>query len=159
METPSGAFAPDETDRRILRVLQTDGRITNAELAKRCHLSPAACFERVRRLREREVISGYAALLDPAKVGRALLIFVEVLLDRTTTDVFEAFAQAVRVSPEILECHMVAGGFDYLIKARVRDMEAYRAFLGDILVRMPGVRETRTYAVLEEVKHTVVLPV
>jgi Lrp/AsnC family leucine-responsive transcriptional regulator len=105
------------------------------------------------------VITGYAALLDPAKVDRALLIFVEVLLDRTTSDVFDAFAEAVRQSPQILECHMVAGGFDYLIKARVRDMNAYRAFLGDILVRMPGVRETRTYAVLEEVKHSAVLPV
>ena len=152
-------FTLDETDRRILRVAQEDGRITNAELAKRCNLSPAACFERVRRLREANVITGYAALLDPVQVGRALLIFVEVLLDRTTRDVFDAFAEAVRQSPEILECHMVAGGFDYLIKARVRDMEAYRRFLGDILVRMPGVRETRTYAVLEEVKHTVVLPV
>ena len=159
MNPVNSTFALDETDRRILRALQADGRITNAELAKRCNLSPAACFERVRRLREGGVITGYAALLDPAKVDRALLIFVEVLLDRTTRDVFDAFAAAVRLSPEILECHMVAGGFDYLIKARVRDMEAYRRFLGDILVRMPGVRETRTYAVLEEVKHTTVLPV
>lgn len=151
--------ALDDTDRRILRVLQTDGRITNAELAQRCHLSPAACFERVRRLRERGVITGYAALVDPAKVDRGLLIFVEVLLDRTTPDAFEAFAKAVRLAPEILECHMVAGGFDYLVKARLRDMEAYRRFLGDILVRAPGVRETRTYAVLEEVKHDVALPV
>jgi Lrp/AsnC family leucine-responsive transcriptional regulator len=111
--------ALDDTDRRLLRVLQADGRITNAELAKRCNLSPAATFDRVRRLRERGFITGYAALL---------------------------------------ECHMVAGGFDYLIKARVRDMEAYRNFLGDILVKMPGVRETRTYAVLEEVKSTVQLP-
>ena len=150
--------ALDDTDRRLLRVLQADGRITNAELAKRCNLSPAATFDRVRRLRERGYITGYAALLDPAKVDRALLIFVEVVLDRTTGEVFEDFAASVRRAPEILECHMVAGGFDYLIKARVRDMEAYRNFLGDILVKMPGVRETRTYAVLEEVKSTVQLP-
>ena len=150
--------ALDDTDRRLLRVLQADGRITNAELAKRCNLSPAATFDRVRRLRERGFILGYAALLDPAKVDRALLIFVEVVLDRTTGEVFEDFAKAVLRAPEILECHMVAGGFDYLIKARVRDMEAYRNFLGDILVKMPGVRETRTYAVLEEVKSTVQLP-
>ena len=148
----------DDTDRRLLRVLQADGRITNAELAKQCNLSPAATFDRVRRLRERGYIVGYAALLDPAKVDRALLIFVEVVLDRTTGEVFEDFAKAVRRAPEILECHMVAGGFDYLIKARVRDMEAYRGFLGDILFKMPGVRETRTYAVLEEVKSTVQLP-
>lgn len=150
--------ALDETDRRLLRVLQADGRITNAELAKRCNLSPAATFDRVRRLRERGFITGYAALLDPAKVDRALLIFVEVVLDRTTGEVFEDFAAAIRRAPEVLECHMVAGGFDYLIKARVRDMDAYRSFLGDILVKMPGVRETRTYAVLEEVKSTVQLP-
>jgi len=148
----------DPVDRRLLKALQDDGRISNAELARRCNLSPAACFERVRRLRERKVITGYAALIDPAKVGRGLMIFVEVLLDRTTGDMFEAFAEAVRRQPEVLECHMVAGGFDYLIKARVGDMDAYRAFLGDVLVRMPGVRETRTYAVLEEVKSTTALP-
>ena len=148
----------DPVDRRLLKALQEDGRISNAELARRCNLSPAACFVRVRRLRERGVITGYAALIDPAKVGRGLMIFVEVLLDRTTGDMFEAFAESVRRQPEVLECHMVAGGFDYLIKARVGDMDAYRAFLGDVLVRMPGVRETRTYAVLEEVKSTTALP-
>ena len=148
----------DPVDRRLLKVLQEDGRISNAELARRCNLSPAACFERVRRLRERKVITGYAAMIDPAKVGRGLMIFVEVLLDRTTGDMFEAFAETVRRQPEVLECHMVAGGFDYLIKARVGDMDAYRAFLGDVLVKMPGVRETRTYAVLEEVKSTTALP-
>jgi Lrp/AsnC family leucine-responsive transcriptional regulator len=151
--------ALDDTDRRLLRVLQEDGRVTNAELAKRCHLSPAACFERIRRLRERGVITGYAALIDPAQVGLSLLIFVEVLLERTTGDIFERFADAVRRTPEILECHMVGGGFDYLIKARVKDMAAYRTFLGDILIAMPGVRETRTYAVLEEVKSTAALAI
>src|SRR3954447_4212854 len=151
-------FVLDEIDRRLLRVLQTDGRITNQELAKRRYLSATACFDRVRRLRERGFITGYAAQIDPAMVGRSLLIFVEVVLDRTTGDLFEEFAAAARRTPDILECHMVAGGFDYLIKARVDDMAAYRNFLGDILVKMPGVRETRTYAVLEEVKSTVQLP-
>lgn len=149
--------ALDDTDRRLLRLLQADGRITNQELARQANLSPAACFDRIKRLRDRGVIAGYAALLDPNRVGLPLLIFVEVLLDRTTGEVFEQFAATVRRTPEILECHMVAGGFDYLIKARVADMDAYRRFLGDILVRMPGVRETRTYAVLEEVKHSVQL--
>lgn len=149
----------DETDRRLLRALQSDGRITNQDLAQRCNLSPAACHERFKRLRERGYIAGFTALLDPEKLERALLIFVEILLDRTTGDVFEAFAAAVRSTPEILECHMVAGGFDYLIKARVQDMAAYRNFLGATLVNMPGVRETRTYAVLEEVKSTVALPI
>jgi Lrp/AsnC family leucine-responsive transcriptional regulator len=153
------SYRIDDTDRRILRVLQTDGRISNQDLALRCNLSPSACSDRVRRLREQGVISGYAALLDPSKVDRALLIFVEVVLDRTTSDVFEAFAAAARRSPEVMECHMVAGGFDYLIKARVRDMAAYRRFLGEVLVEMPGVRETRTYAVLEEIKTSMSLPI
>ena len=148
----------DAVDRRILRVLQTDARISNAELARRCNLSPAACFERVKRLREKKIITGYAAMVDPARVGRDLLIFVEVLLDRTTGDVFEAFAEAVRRQAEVLECHMVAGGFDYLIKTRLPDMAAYRRFLGEIVLALPGVRETRTYAVMEEVKNDGPLP-
>ena len=149
----------DDTDRRLLRVLQRDGRISNLDLAQQCHLSPSACSDRLRRLRERGVIAGFTALLDPKAIGRALLIFVEVQLDRTTGDTFSDFAAAAQRTPEILECHMVAGGFDYLIKARVSDMEAYRRFLGEVLVAMPGVRETRTYAVLEEVKSVTVLPV
>jgi Lrp/AsnC family leucine-responsive transcriptional regulator len=153
------SYRIDDVDRRILRVLQADGRISNQDLAQRCNLSPSACSERVRRLREQGVIRGYAALLDPSKVDRALLIFVEVVLDRTTGDVFEAFAAAARRSAEVMECHMVAGGFDYLIKARVRDMAAYRRFLGEVLVEMPGVRETRTYAVLEEIKTSMSLPI
>lgn len=158
MDPQPQALRLDDIDRRLLRALQADGRISNQDLAARCHLSPSACSERVRRLREQGYITGYSAVLDPGKVGRALLIFVEVVLDRTTGDVFEAFAEACRRAPDVLECHMVAGGFDYLIKARVRDMAAYRAFLGDVLVKMPGVRETRTYAVLEEVKVTTELP-
>jgi Lrp/AsnC family leucine-responsive transcriptional regulator len=149
----------DETDRRLLRVLQADGRISNADLAQRCNLSPSACSDRVRRLRDEGYILGFAAILDPTKVGRDVLIFVEVVLDRTTPDVFETFAAAARKAPDVLECHMVAGGFDYLIKSRVRDLVEYRKFLEEVLVRIPGVRETRTYAVLEEVKSGTALPI
>lgn len=145
-------------DRKLLIALQEDGRITNQALAERCGLSAAACFDRVKRLRASGVIRSYTALLDPAKLHRALLVFIEVLLDKTTDDAFAAFAAHVRELPEVLECHMVAGGFDYLLKVRVADMAAYRAFLGDTLVAMPGIRETRTYAVLEEVKQTTRLP-
>jgi len=152
-------YSIDETDRRLLRVLQVDGRITNHDLAGRCGLSPAAAFERVKRLRESGVITGYAAQLDPARLGRALLIYVEILLDRTTDDVFTAFADHVRMVPDVLECHMVAGGFDYLLKVRVADMDAYRTFLGHVIATLPGVRETRTYAVLEQVKSTTALPI
>ena len=144
----------DETDRRLLRVLQEDGRITNQALSEKCGLSPAACFDRVKRLRERGIITGYTALLDPEKLDQALVIFIEVHLDRTTDDVFAAFSEYVRQIPQVAECHMVAGGFDYLLKVRVANMAAYRAFLGNIVASMPGVRETRTYAVIEEVKLT-----
>src|ERR1043165_3405646 len=98
----------DDIDRRLLRTLQLEGRISNAELAERCSLSPSACSDRVRRLRETGYIQGFAALLDPGGVCRALLIFVEVVLDRTTTDVFDEFAAAARRAPDVLECHMVA---------------------------------------------------
>lgn len=151
-------YSLDSTDLRLIDVLQEDGRITNQDLARRCGLSPAACHERVRRLRERGVILGTVTLIEPKALACDLLIFVEVLLDRTTDDAFRAFADHVGAIPEILECHMVAGGFDYLIKARVSDMAAYRAFLGNILASVPGVRETRTYAVLERVKETTRLP-
>ena len=153
----AGEYKLDDADRRILRVLQQDGRITNQDLAAACNMSASSCFERVRRLRERGVIAGYRALIDPKFVERELLIFIEVLLDRTTSDIFDQFAERIRRSPEVLECHMVAGGFDYLVKVRMRDMAAYRAFLADALTVMPGVRETRTYAVMEEVKDTSVL--
>ena len=160
MKKVSGELSSlDAADLRILRILQQNGRITNQELARQAGLSPASCFDRVKRLRERGIILGYTALLDPHQLGSALMIFVEVLLDRTTDDVFSAFAEHVRKVPQVLECHMVAGGFDYLLKVRVADMTAYRAFLGNILAAMPGVRETRTYAVLEEVKSTTQLPV
>lgn len=154
----AGDYKLDEADRRILRVLQQDGRITNQDLAASCNMSASSCFERVRRLRERGVIVGYTALIDPKFAERELLIFIEVLLDRTTSDIFDQFAERIRRSPEVLECHMVAGGFDYLVKVRMKDMAAYRAFLADTLIVMPGVRETRTYAVMEEVKDTSVLP-
>jgi Lrp/AsnC family leucine-responsive transcriptional regulator len=156
---PAEGKTVDDIDRKILRALQEDGRITNNALAQKCGLSNAACFERVRRLRETGVIAGYTALLDPEKLDRALLVFIEVLLDRTTDDAFAAFADHVRKLPDVIECHMVAGGFDYLLKVRVADMAAYRAFLGDTLVALPGIRETRTYAVLEEVKLTSQIPV
>jgi Lrp/AsnC family leucine-responsive transcriptional regulator len=152
-------YVLDATDRRLIDILQDDGRVTNQELARRCAISPAACHDRVRRLRERGVIKATVTLIEPAAVGCELLIFVEVQLERTSEDAFRAFAAHVGSIPEILECHMVAGGFDYLLKARVSDMAAYRSFLGGILAAVPGVRETRTYAVLEEVKQTTRLPV
>ena len=148
----------DKIDRRILGILQADGRIANVELAERIGLSPTSVGERLKRLQRDGYVEGYGARLNPHLLGLGLLVFVEVLLDKTTPDVFERFAKAVRLAPEVLECHMVAGGFDYLVKARVADMAAYRRFLGDVLLALPGVRETRTYAVMEEVKRDAPLP-
>jgi len=149
----------DRTDRRILAALQQDGRITTVELADRVGLSPTATSERVKRLIRDGFVTGFRAMLDPVRLGRGLMVFIEVGLDKTTPDVFERFATAVRRAPEVLECHMVAGGFDYLVKTRVADMAAYRHFLGDVLLSLPGVKETRTYAVMEEVKTDGLLPV
>jgi len=149
----------DRTDLRILRVLQDDGRITNLQLAQQVHLSPTAVLERVRRLTRDGFILGYTARLDPARLGAGLLVFIEVMLDRTAPDVMESFRAAVQARPEILECHLVAGGFDYLIKTRVADMSAYRELLASVIWALPGVRETRTYAVMEEVKNTAALPI
>ncbi|MEY8878829.1 MAG: Lrp/AsnC ligand binding domain-containing protein [Leptothrix sp. (in: b-proteobacteria)] len=144
----------DKIDRKILRLLQTDGRISNLKLAEEVHLSPTAVLERVRRLTRDGYILGYEARLDPNKLDAGLMVFVEVLLDRTVHDVMDTFKAAVQVRPEILECHLVAGGFDYLLKTRVADMAAYREFIGTVIWTLPGVRETRTYAVMEEVKNT-----
>ena len=149
----------DKIDARILRALQADGRISNLKLAEAVHLSPTAVLERVKRLTRDGVILGYEARLNPALLGAGLLVFIEVLLDRTVHDVMDSFKAAVQVRPEILECHLVAGGFDYLLKTRVADMPAYRQFVGSVIWTLPGVRETRTYAVMEEVKHTTTLAI
>jgi Lrp/AsnC family leucine-responsive transcriptional regulator len=148
----------DRIDRRILSALQADGRITTLELADKVGLSPTATAERVKRLTREGYILGYAARLDPAKLQRGLLVFVEIKLDRMNPEVFSTFATAVTRAPEVLECHLIAGGFDYLVKARVRDMEAYRTFLSEVLMALPGVRETHTYPVMEEVKDSMTLP-
>ena len=144
----------DRIDRKILSILQDDGRIANLKLAEAVALSPTAVLARVQRLTRDGFILGYEARLNPLKLGAGMLVFVEVLLDRTTPNVFDQFKAAVQVHPEIMECHMVAGGFDYLLKTRSADMNAYRVFAGNVLWQLPGVRETRTYAVMEEVKHT-----
>ena len=149
----------DSTDAAILRILQQDGRISTVDLAERLRLSPTATAERLKRLTRERYITGYGARLDPAMLDLGLLVFIEVLLDKTTGTVFDRFSAEVRRVPEILECHMVAGGFDYLLKARVKDMAAYRRFLGQVMVDLPGVKETRTYAVMEEVKTDSPLPV
>ncbi len=149
----------DETDRRILRYLQRDGRVTNLDLSRAIHLSPAATLERVRKLEQSGVIRGYLARLDPDALQLGLLVFIQITLDRSDPGLFDEFSRVIKSIPQVSECYMVAGGFDYLIKARVRDMNAYRNFLGRTLTRLPGVRQTHTYTVMEEVKSDPELPV
>ena len=158
---PSSDATPlvDKIDAKILRVLQRDGRISNLKLAEEVHLSPTAVLERVKRLTRDRFILGYEARLNPDKLGAGLMVFVEILLDRTVHDVMDAFKAAVQVRSEILECHLVAGGFDYLLKTLVANMAAYREFIGSVIWTLPGVRETRTYAVMEEVKNTTALAI
>ena len=156
MQTPLDDL--DRLDLRILQALQQDGRTTNLKLAETVALSPTAVLARTQRLTREGYILGYEARLNPLKLGAGLMVFVEVLLDRTTPNVFDAFKAAAQVRSEIMECHMVAGGFDYLLKTRMLDMNAYREFAGTVLWQLPGVRETRTYAVMEEVKNSTRLP-
>lgn len=144
----------DLIDQKILSRLQADGRTSNVDLAEEVGLSPTPCLERVRRLERDGFIEEYVALLNPEKLDASLIAFIEVSLDRTTPDVFEKFRTAIVPLEQVQECHMVAGGFDYLLKVRAADMKAYRSFLGDILAAMPGVRQTHTYVVMEEVKST-----
>lgn len=152
------ATEPDRIDLKILKLLQADGRITNLKLAEAVALSPTAVLARTQRLQRDGYILGFEARLNPLKLGRGMMVFVEVMLDRTTPNVFNEFKAAVQVRDEIMECHMVAGGFDYLLKTRMADMAAYREFAGSVLWQLPGVRETRTYAVMEEVKNSSQLP-
>ena len=149
----------DRSDRKILRVLQEDGRISNLQLATRCAMSASACLERTRRLKEQGYIRGFTALLNPRLLGQPLTIFIEILLERSNSDGLERFREAVAAQPRIAECYMIDGNFDFLLKIRAADMDDYRRFLHDDLGGLPGVRETRSYAVLDEVKHSTELVV
>ena len=144
----------DAIDKRILQELQKNARISNVELSKRVNLSPTPCLERVKSLEKSGMILGYHANVCPIKTKTSLLVFIEVTLERTTNEVFKEFAETVKGYSEILECHMIAGGFDYLLKLRFKDIQQYRDFLGDGLVNLPKVSLTHTYIVSEEVKDT-----
>ena len=149
----------DRTDRLILKNLQQDGRISNVALAKKVNLSTTPCLERVRRLERHGYIRGYTALLEPGMVGSGLLVFVEIDLLRTSPDAFRDFRREAMELRELLECHLVSGNFDYLLKARVKDMQEYRSLLGEKILALPGVSDSRSYVVMEEVKESTVLPV
>ena len=144
----------DRIDRNILNELQNDGRMSNVELSKRVGLSPTPCLERVKRLEKQGYIKGYNAQVNPQLLGASLLIFVEITLNRDTPEVFDKFNRAVQYLDNIQECHLVSGDFDYLLKTRVEDMSAYRKLLGETLLKLPAVSDTRTYVVMEEVKQS-----
>ncbi len=143
----------DRTDLKILELLQKEGRISNVELAKQVALSPTPCLERVRRLEREGYISGYVALTDPNKLNASTLAFIQVSLINTSSDNLREFNERIRNMPEIEACHMVAGGFDYLLKIRCSDMHHYQQFLGEHLAAIPLVSQTHTYVVIEEVKN------
>jgi Lrp/AsnC family leucine-responsive transcriptional regulator len=141
----------DRIDLKMLRLLQKDGRLTNAELAQRVDVSPATCHRRTQRLFEEGYISGVRALVSPARVGRGTLVMVGVVLDRSTPESFKAFEQAVGKLSFVLDCHLVAGDFDYFLKIRVGDMADFNRLHGTQLIALPGVRQTRTFFVIKEV--------
>ena len=144
----------DRIDRNILHTLQNDGRLSYVELAEKVGLSTSPCLERVKRLERDGFIIGYSARLDPQKLAAGLLVFVEISLNYTSGNVFNEFRQAVRQWPEIQECHLVSGDFDYLLKIRIADMMAYRELLGEIVHVLPGVRDSRTLVAMETVKES-----
>ena len=149
----------DRIDRNIVRLLQHNARMAHTELARRVGLSTTPCKERVRRLEREGVIQHYQAVLDPAALDRALVVFVQIRLNRTSQDIFEQFTAAALDLPEVQECYLVSGNFDYRIKARVADMNAYRDLLGETLLTLPGVQESTSYVVMEQVKESLMLPV
>ncbi|MCO8068762.1 Lrp/AsnC ligand binding domain-containing protein [Acinetobacter schindleri] len=149
----------DRIDRMILDILQRDGRIAISELAARVNLSTTPCSERVKRLERDGIIMGYYARLNPEKLERNLLVFLEIKLSAKSGDVFEQVARDLSEIPEVLECHLISGDFDYLVKARLKEMSAYRRLLGELLKKLPSSASSHSYVVMEEVKETLYLDV
>lgn len=147
----------DRIDRMILDILQNEGRIAISELAARVNLSTTPCSERVKRLERDGIITGYHARLNPALVNRNLLVFLEIKLSAKSGDVFDQVARNLIEIPEVLECHLISGEFDYLVKARLKEMSAYRRLLGDLLKKLPSSASSHSYIVMEEIKETLYL--
>jgi Lrp/AsnC family leucine-responsive transcriptional regulator len=142
----------DRTDRRILEELSRDGRISVAELSRRVNLSKTPCQARIKRLEARGYILGYRAVIDPKRIGRPHVAFVEVKLSDTRAAALDAFNKAVRVLSEVEQCHMIASSFDYLLKVRTKDISDYRAVLGEKISALPHVAHTSTHVSMEAVK-------
>ena len=151
MEDANSSPALDRIDFAILRELQRDGRLSNAELAQRVNVSPATCHRRTQRLFDEGCITGVRAQIAPDRVALGALVVVGVVLDRSTPESFAAFEEAITGLPFVLDCHLVAGDFDYFLKIRVRDMSDFNRLHGVKLIALPGVRQTRTFFVMKEV--------
>lgn len=151
MKEPSSSSELDRVDLRILKALQRDGRMTNAELANAVNISAATCHRRTARLFEDGCIRSVRAEIAPDRVDRGALVLVGVVLDRSTRDSFAAFEAAISKLPFVLDCHLVAGDFDYFLKIRVRDIAGFNRLHGETLIALPGVRQTRTFFVMKEV--------
>ncbi|UTW02051.1 Lrp/AsnC ligand binding domain-containing protein [uncultured Amphritea sp.] len=149
----------DKIDLNILKTLQENGRISYVDLADIVGLSTTPCMERVKRLEKDGLIQGYYARIDPQAMGYGMLVFVEISLSYQSPDAFLKFNKAVASLPYVLECHLVSGDADFLIKARIADMSEYRALLGEMLLTLPGVKNSKSYIVMEEVKETLSLPI
>jgi Lrp/AsnC family leucine-responsive transcriptional regulator len=149
----------DATDRRILTVLQKDGRITNADLSERVNLSPSACHRRTQRLEEEGYIAGYVALLDARRLGKPTVVFVEITLQGQADDLLDAFEREVAKVPDILECHLMAGTADYLLKIVAEDTEDFARIHRQHLSRLPGVRQMQSSFALRTVFKTTALSV
>ena len=151
--------ALDEIDRRILTHLQRNARMTNAKLAQRVGLSPAPCLRRIRALEEAGVIRDYVALLDSRAVGRAVTVFIEIRLDLQVRDRLDILERAIREWPEVLECSLMTGDADYMLRVAVPDVDAYEQFLRDKLTRLEGVASIKSSFALKQVKYTTALPI
>ena len=147
----------DRVDLGSLGIIKMEGRIAISELASRVNLSTTPCSERVKRLERDGIITGYHARLNPALVDRNLLVFLEIKLSAKSGDVFDQVARDLVEIPEVLECHLISGEFDYLVKARLKEMTAYRRLLGDLLKKLPSSASSHSYIVMEEIKETLYL--
>jgi len=146
-------------DRNILRILQKDGRISYTDLAREVGLSVTPCIERVKRLEKNGYIEGYTATLNPQLLKAGLVVFVQIRLNHTSQENFEEFRDSVMSLQNIQSCFLVSGNYDYLLKARVADMSAYRELLGNSILKLPAVQESTSYVVMEELKETMQVPI
>ena len=149
----------DDIDRRILAALQEDGRMTSVELAERVGLSPSPCARRVRLLEQAGIITGYVALVDQVAVGLPISVFASIKLERQREEELDRFADAVARWPEVVDCHLMTGQRDFLLRIVVQDLEAYERFLKDKLTRLDGVASIESSFALKQLKRSHALPV